>query len=720
MFVTNYFELDQETVDLIHKTPVVWGWGDFSEFIYYNNYSRTKPDGSQETWHDTVIRIINGVFSIRKDWYLKNHIHWIESRWQDYARRMAVSLVRMEWTPPGRGVWAMGTPLVYERGSMALYNCAYTDIRGADDWIEDVCWIMDVLMYGVGVGFGPVPSGLELEHPTSTYTYVIPDTREGWVESVRLLLRAFGSGVGLPKFDYSLIRSEGELIKTFGGLASGPAPLQRLHETIVELSYRYIDDPTYHEVAYKTDIANLIGVCVVTGNVRRSAEIAIGEAGDDLFMNLKDYTVNEYRKPWGWMSNNTVRLRESEDFEDLDYIVHKNTQGHDMGLINMRNLPHGRIGKHHDAVKADAAVGFNPCGEIPLEHREVCNLAETIPTRCVDNSAWLLACEFATFYTSTVALLPTHQHTTNAVVSRNRRIGVSIIDFVGWKKINGTAATIRSLRDGYAKVTSTNKALADEAGVPESIRKTTVKPGGTIPKLAGRVAGASYPTFTETLRRVNVRKGSPVDKVLQAAGVPFEVSVYTPESSNIYEFPIVQGPAPPATEVSVWEQAMNIVLLQREWADNAVSNTLYFRPRWFTVKICSSEEEACQVLRVRAQAIPVPHSATFSENLGSWVVQQFDSNHEEDQLEAVIASVLPYVKSLSFLPHSPIGIFKQMPEEGLTQEAYYERLSRMPKVDWSLLAGHDGTDEKYCEGDHCAVTPSKVCETTVDADSRRR
>ena len=662
-FVNERFEFFPKFKSWIRDTHVRFGWPEsgFGELIYYKHYSRQIRDDlgvqiGQEDWYDTCIRVIEGVMSIRKDWYIRNHIAWDEHYWMTRAHDMCQSLVRMEWMPPGRGLWAMGADFIYERGAMALYNCAFTKI-GAD-YVTDLCWLMDCLMHGVGVGFGPERSGLVLNAPNSTYTFVVPDTREGWVELVRLTLSAFVHGSGLPAPDVSLIRKSGEPIVTFGGTASGPGPLLELYNMIVNLSYCYMEDEDYDEVRYKTDLANLIGVCVVSGNVRRSAELCAGEIDDPVFMNLKNYNMYPDRASWGWMSNNSIRLRKRADFEQLDLIAQSNADGHDVGYINMRNLPHGRVGKFNDVseygIREDKAIGLNPCGEIPLEDKEVCNLAETLPTRCVDRDRWLKACEYATDYTSTVALLPTHQPTTNAVVARNRRIGVSIVDFTGWKHQEGVANVTRSLRLGYARIRARNTHLAQEAGVPSSIRVTTIKPGGTVPKVAGRTSGASHPTHKYIVRRVIFGENQPIFHFLKDAGIPYEPSVYT-TGSYVFEFPLELGPAEPATEISVWEQAMNVVLLQREWADNAVSNTLYFNPET-----------------------------------------------ERNDLEAVLSHIAPLTKSVSLLPHTEEGIFQQMPEQGITYAEYIDRLVKMPRIDWSKYSGGDGEDERYCTGDVCS------------------
>ena len=712
MFVHERFVLDTTGENEIRRIQPQFGFDGFGEFCYMRTYSRLIRDQNgvavkQENWHDTCIRVINGTMSIRKDHYARNRIKWDETYWQRYAAGMGVSLARMEWLPPGRGLWAMGSQHVYERGAMPLINCAYTDIN--KDWVDDLCWGMDCLMCGVGVGFGPKRNGLKLKTPIVKSHYVIPDTREGWVESVRLLLTGFRDGTSLPTFDYSKIRPKGAPIVTFGGIASGPAPLIRLHELIIQRCNMYIDGQL-DEVCLKADLANMIGVCVVSGNVRRGAEILCGDAEDEVFVKLKDYKAYPDRAEWGWMSNNSLILSKPEHFELMGDIAYANIRGCDVGFINRMNMPYGRIGKD-DGLREDKAVAFNPCGEQPLEHREVCTLAETCPTRCISADRWLLACEYATCYASTVTLLPTHQPSTNAVILRNRRIGVSIIDFTGWKEEEELSVVIRHLRDGYKRVRETNRFLAEEAGIPESIRVTTVKPGGTVPKLPGKSPGASHPTSTYTLRRANVGKGTALERFLIENRVPHEDSVYTPDTT-VFEFPIVQGPAAPAGEISIWEQAFNVVLLQREWSDNAVSNTLYFRPQYELIADVSYE------VALEVYGYDPGKAYFFRDGMpdigdnryvkpyapGRVYVYTRNADHEEDQLSAVLAHIAPLVKSISLLPHSDKGIFAQMPEEGLSRDEFLKRKEAMPVIDWSTYFGSDGEDERFCTGEKCELT----------------
>lgn len=353
---------------------------------------------------------------------------------------------------------------------------------------------------------------------------------------------------------------------------------------------------------------------------------------------------------------------------------------------------------------------------------------------CKTVDDWYRACEYAAFYSSTVSLLPTHQPITNRVMARNRRIGVGIVDYSGWKHEYGLHKVTSWLRNGYKVVRRTNAWANDEAGVPHAIRVTTIKPGGTVPKIPGRTSGLGHPTFDYTLRRVRVAKNSPIHSILTNANVPFEEDFYD-KYTDVFEWPILQGPAKPADKVSLWEQAFNLITLQREWSDNAVSNTLYFKPKWsLTEMIDGLEGDTPKNREAIIEARLIKHigiAATYgimyhkqeqynvperykikikfqkdSSNINRMVeakVYEYDPTHEEDDIEAVISSIAPLTKSVSLLPHSSKGAYRQMPEEGISKEEYLMRKSQISPIDWSSLSGSDGIDERYCSGPVCEL-----------------
>lgn len=643
MIVKERFYLDETYCQELRKKQAYFGFGGFGEAVYYRTYSRIKPDGSQEHWADTVIRVINGVISVRKNHYIMNDLSWNEQQWQTYAHALADAMFQMQWLPPGRGLWIMGTDYIYERGSAALNNCGAVDtaeLAAAADWT------MDMLMCGVGVGFNTAWKGenVSMPHKSRPAVFIIPDSREGWVASVRLLIESYTKNGAWHVFDYSAIRPEGSPIKGFGGTASGPAPLQQLHKRIES----YLD--TYaqglcNSTRCVADIMNAIGVCVVAGNVRRSAQIALGSIDDKTFLELKDYAKNPERAAIGWVSNNTVVLEKDEDFQKLSCIAKHIKDNGEPGIMNLINVQ--KYARYGEKAK-DKAYLANPCSEIALESFELCNLAEVFHTRCEDEAAFYKALEFAAFYASTVALLPTHRSETNEIILRNRRIGVSLSGITEMLDMLGTAELIRRLRKGYKLVYSLNRKLAAQANIPPSIRVTTVKPSGTISQLVGVSSGMHFPNFRYAIRRMRVANDAPICKLLKSADIPNEPDRYS-TNTTVFEFPIDQGKTRKVSEVSAWEQFAFLAMLQREWSDNMVSCTI-----------------------------------------------SFDAQEEGGQIEYMLARFVPLIKSVSMMPYNTTGIYEQMPYEEISKEEYQKRLAALKPIDWKKYSNNNDSSNQIC------------------------
>jgi ribonucleoside-diphosphate reductase alpha chain len=664
MFVNERFTLNPLTRRYLHSLTPDFGFGGLGAVVYYRTYSRLKEDGSQEQWADTVIRVIEGVMSIRKDWYLKHYIEWDETKWQKIANDMADAMFHFRFLPPGRGIWAMGTPYVYERGAMALQNCGYTEINLLS---RDTSWAMDALMCGVGVGFGL--GGFDaatITAPTQEFSreYRIPDTREGWVESVRLLIESFEKGGASSPivFIYDDIRPEGEPIRGFGGTASGAGPLIKLHDRIREILSQAGQMSDYgmpfDSTRVAADIMNAIGACVVAGNVRRSAEIALGSPTDQSFLNLKNYGTDDEpgpaydRRELGWMSNNSIVIRSLDDLNALPSIADRIRNNGEPGIFNLLNVQ--KYGRYKEKMY-DPATGCNPCAEQPLEDKEVCCLVEVFPTKCETDEQFFEALRLAQIYAHTVTLLPTHRVETNAVIARNHRIGESLSGIADWFDTVGAKKIVDLMRNGYDVVRETNRALAKEAGVPESVRVTTVKPSGTVSQLAGVSPGMHYPPYTRYIRRVRVGANTPIVNVLKSAGVPWEVDVYS-DNTIVFEFPVEAKARRSQRDISMWQKAAMVVMLQLHWADNMVSNTITFDPRT-----------------------------------------------EGHQIEDLLAYLVPLTKSISLLPDTDEGAYAQMPYEGITVAEYQRRVKEIRPIDWSKFGGSDGERENYCTNDGCEV-----------------
>ena len=696
-YITEDFKLPRSVERTINGLKPQFGFGKLGEFVFYRTYSH---DG--ETWNDVVIRVIEGLMSIRKTHYAKNKLDWNEKKMQALASEMAISMFNFEWLPPGRGLWSLGTKLPVLRGGMSLNNCAAVSTK--DDIVHAAEWCMDALMCGAGVGFDTTWKGkVEMPDKKDSEVFEIPDSREGWVQSLIKLMCAYIDSPKygknkFPTFDYSKIRAAGEPIKTFGGTASGPGPLMVMHkriekfldnlcngrvEVVTEISpegYSNVLEDISGDFKKKgctyvtaskdysmtrgiADIFNAIGACVVAGNVRRSSQICLGEVEDDDFLNLKNYESNPERCMISGMSNNSCILDQDGDFQDFSFIPKMAARIRDNGepgLLNRYNLrKYGRYGK----PKPDTASLLNPCGEIGLESFELCCLAEVFPPRCADEATCMRAFKYATFYASTVSLLPTHRTETNAVVARNHRIGVSVSGIAmwvsnvcptGWGGMNYTRLT-SVLRSAYDLIVKSNADLNREAGVPPSIRVTTVKPSGTISLLAGVTAGVHFPFSRYCIRRVRVAEGSPTAELLIKGLVPHEKDKFTP-GTLVFDFYVDHGPMRDASKVSPWEQLSIVALMQRCYSDNCVSASVYF-----------------------------------------------DKEKDGPDVEGMLAMFIPVLKSVSMFPRSDHK-YAQAPYEGIDEASYIKLNSQMSvELDYSSLRkGSKPVGEKFCTADSCA------------------
>lgn len=649
-FVRERFQLPDSTRGQIESLPSPWGWQGLSEALYYRSYSREKRSGGQERWADTVIRFIEGVLSIRKDYCLSRRLAWDEGYWRDYGVQMALAAAKFEWSPPGRGLWAMGTDYAYERGSACLTNCAFVDLDTGKDIAHALGWAMDMLMCGAGVGFSCTRKPIKMELPSGPVViYDVCDTREAWVESYVLLVRSYLYGTNPIEFLYGRIRDKGTPLQGIGGRAAGSDPLKQIHCWARETCERYVHGEISVTVL-KANLANFLGVCVSMGGIRRSSEILLGSVHDQDFLDLKNLERFPEREPWYWASNNTVLLETHEDFLAIPRVaegIRRNGEPGVANLIAMRKF--ARFGREN----YDPASGLNPCAEICLETFETCIVNNLYPSRCKTYPELVQAAKFATFYDSTVALLPTHRPETNRVVAKNRRIGVSIAGLADWLTATSDELVTRTLRDVYKEVKAENERLAREAGVPASIRVTTVKPDGSVAKLPGCSEGLHAPKFPHAIRRMGVQKDHPVVPVLRAAGFPCEPSATMSDLEVVFEFPIA---APDGSRTSkeqpIWEQISVAVMMQREWSDNAVS-----------------------------------------------ITGEFDPETEGADMARVVARNIPMLKSFSALPRST-GAYKQMPYEEISKEQYLARKRVLRPLNWTNFHG-DGEDEKYCQGGMC-------------------
>ena len=340
------------------------------------------------------------------------------------AQKMYTKIFEFKFLPPGRGLWAMGTPITEEKHLYAaLNNCAFvsTKSNNVDEFIRTIVFLMDSTMLGVGVGFDTkgsfsnyVIKGVDCTQ--REIVHKIQDSREGWVNSVRVVLESYFNQLPAVKFDYSQIRPKGQRLRTFGGMSSGPDCLKEIHDTLKDLLDKNKGNLVNSRLI--VDIMNIIGRGVVAGNIRRSAEIALGEQDDEDFLNLKNYSVNPERAAWGWISNNSIYAKIGQNYDKIVESIRINGEPGLLWLENMQK--YSRMDNKPD-YKDIKATGGNPCLEQTLESYEMCCLSETFPNNHNNLPEFLETLKYAFKYAKIVTIGKTHWQQTNEVMQRNRR-----------------------------------------------------------------------------------------------------------------------------------------------------------------------------------------------------------------------------------------------------------------------------------------------------------
>lgn len=652
------------------------GGNSLGEITFIRTYSRTKDDGSKERWWESCRRVIEGMYSIQKDYAKQNVLPWNDHKAQKSAQEAYDLLFRMLWTPPGRGLFSMGTYVVNGRkDSTPLQNCAFIstyDMTRSDPSLP-FTFLMNVSMLGVGVGYDTRGAEKEfiIHEPSIEHSivYTVPDTREGWVESVKFQLNSYLlPGQPSMEFVYDEIRPKGAPIVTFGGVAPGPKPLMRLHNMIDQiLGNREGEILSDVDIA---DIANLIGDCVVSGNVRRSALLAYGRKESKNFLNLKNAEVfperNSYdpaNPGWAYMSNNSIRAFVGDDLSSVIPGIMLNGEP---GIIwEDVTKQYGRLIDPPDN-KDHRFAGFNPCVEQPLESGEMCTLVDIHLSKITDEAELKRVLKYAYLYAKTVTLLPTGIPRTNAIMQRNRRIGISMSGIANFSDNNGRAVLRQWMDEGYEIVKHYDEIYSEWLCVRESIKVTTVKPTGTTSLLVGESPGVHWsPGGTYFNRAIIFDRDHPVVDVFQAAGYRVEQSVTSPDSSVVIYFPIHSDALRSEKDVTIFEKISLAVEAQRYWSDNGVSVTV-----------------------------------------------SFDAETEASQISTVLSMYDGQLKAVSFLPMGN-KVYPQQPYTNINSHDYASAQDSLSKVDMNILYDEnvlDASGERGCTNDVCEV-PQNLLQT---------
>jgi adenosylcobalamin-dependent ribonucleoside-triphosphate reductase len=666
------FRLSDDFVAAYRDKKAPFGYRDagensVGEITFLRTYSRKKEDGTKETWVDVCERVINGMYSIQKDHCKSQRLPWNDAKAQASAKEAFDRLFNLKWSPPGRGLWVMGTPIVnVQRNSAALQNCAFVSTleMTKQNPAKPFAFLMEASMLGVGVGFDDKGADKEfiIYEPSGEEPYEIPDTREGWVEATVLAINAFlKADQKLPVFDYSKIRLAGEPIRTFGGTAAGPDSLIKLHRHIVRMfSGRAGQRLTRVDIA---DIGNMIGVCVVSGNVRRSAELLIGRVDDQDFLNLKNKDVfperNSYdpeNPGWGWMSNNSVSV---EVGQDLSPIVDGIARNGEPGVVWMdMSRKYGRLADAPNN-KDHRVAGYNPCAEQSLESFEMCTLVETYLNRHDNIEDYKRTLKFAYLYAKTVTLLPTHWEETNAIMQRNRRIGTSMSGVANFADRIGLPVLRDWMDEGYRIIKNYDNIYSEWLGIRESIKTTTVKPSGTVSILAGESPGVHWtPGGKYFLRAIRFGNSDPMLPLFKMANYRVEPASESPDTTSVVFFPIKSDAERAERDVTIFEKMSLAATAQRYWSDNSVSVTI-----------------------------------------------SFDTDSEADHIGTVLHMYDGQLKTVSFLPSGNFT-YPQMPYSQITEEEYVAETMKLFPIDFTgVYAGMaaDAIGDAYCTTDACEI-----------------
>ena len=629
-------------------------WGPLGYVSYKRTYARQKPDGSYEEFWETLQRVVEGCYRVQQRHCDLFHLPFKLNKAQRSAQQMYRLMWDFKFLPPGRGLWMMGTKTIEKIGGAALCNCAFVSTAQIDvSFSAPFCFLMDHSMLGVGVGSDARGAGkvVLVQPEVSSDIHVVADTREGWVLAVRRLLESYVGKTTLPAiWDFSQVRRAGTLIKGFGGVAAGPEPLRLLiEEELPRVLNKAIGKLITSDVI--VDVHNLIGKCVVSGNVRRSAEIMFSEPEDQTFLELKDPSLHpEELNNHRWASNNSIFAREGMDYTPIAEQTVMNGEPGYLWLDNARRF--GRMvdpPNNHDR----RVVGSNPCGEQMLESFELCNLVETFPSRHSSYKEYEITLKFAYLFAKTVTLIPTHDQRTNAIQLRNRRIGTSQSGITNSFARHGRRAHFQWCDKGYKYLRELDLIYSEWLCVVTSKRITTVKPSGTVSLLPGVAPGIHYPISEFYIRRIRIGTGSRILRALAKAGYAIEPAVNT-DGTFVVSIPVQEQEFVKCeSDVTMWEQLENVAGMQKWWSDNSVSVTIKFDPK--------------------------TEGASLADALELF----------EDRL-----------KSVSFLPKSEHG-YVQAPYEPITKEQYHEMKSKLKPLD--LSAAEHEVDEKFCDGDSCLI-----------------
>jgi len=635
---------------------------EYQQYIHLSRYARWLEDkGRRETWSETVERFIT---------FITTHLaeNFNNPVTQKDLKRIHEAVLNLEVMPSMRALMTAGPAL--ERDHIAGYNCAYIECNRLRAFDE----ILYILMCGTGVGFSVerqhvqrLPSVPEAMESTDT-TIVVQDSKVGWAKALRELVSLLFAGQ-VPKFDTSKLRPAGARLKTFGGRASGPQPLEDLFKFIVD---KFIDvskvGPRGLTSIECHDIICKIAESVVVGGVRRSALISLSNLSDDRMRHCKDGQWWEMNSQRSLANNSAVYIERPEMSTFMkEWRALYDSKSGERGMFN-RTAAIKQAAKTERRETEGQNFGTNPCSEIILRDREFCNLTEIVIREKDTKETIKEKIEIATILGTIQATLTDFKYITKEWqknCEEERLLGVSLTGIMDHKHFNGSGnrntlqADLMELRNYSIEV---NKKLSKKFNINQSTSITCVKPSGTVSQLVDAASGIHTRHSKYYIRTVRADKKDPLCKFMIAKGFPNEDEINKPEYVSVFSFP-VKTPTGAITrkEMSAIQQLEIWKLYQDFWCEHKPSITVSVRENeWM--------------------------------NVGAWVFDNFDS-----------------LSGISFLPYSEHS-YRQAPYQECDETEYKELLKQMPtNVDWKELEQYEkednttGSQEFACTGNACEI-----------------
>lgn len=625
-------------------------WSTVGYLTYKRTYSRKMENGEFEEFPDTIERVINATEEQLRCGFDV-----------DETDRLRGYFLGLKASVAGRFLWQLGTDTVSDLGLASLQNCAFTVV---DDPVRPFTWAMDMLALGSGVGYNiqkehisKLPAVRDwFEPPTRVNDggadFIVPDSREGWCKLLgKVLKAAFLSSrkdQGTFTFSTQVVRGKGTPIEGFGGTASGPEDLvwgmAKISEVLVARAGRKI------RPIDALDIMNLIGHIIVAGNVRRSAQIAIGDPDDVEFLLAKRWDMGSIPK-WRAMSNNSVACDDIRDLHDYFWDGYEG-RGEPYGLINLKLSR--RVGRLGETQYPDHEVmGYNPCAEQSLAPYETCCLSEVFLPNVESKEEFTDIIELLYRINKHSLMLKAHHHETQTIVHKNMRMGI------GLTGVLQASDEQRSWMDeGYRYLRDFDVRYSEMHDMPESIKLTTVKPSGTLSLLPGVTPGI-HPAYSRYMnRRIRIASDNKLVEVCREHGYPIEFQKNLDGTEDFdtvcvtFPFAYPEG-TPVASDYTAISMLQEVRNMQASWSDNSVSCTVYYK-----------KEE-------------IPE------------IKEFLYKHYKNNF-----------KSLSFLLHSDHG-FEQAPLEEITEEEFNTLLNNTKIIKNVESASYESSDE--CDAGACPI-----------------